>query len=94
MSGRVLGSKGVEGGKERRESGRGGIRVRGDAGDPEGGQPHSLSAVGDYGGKAGFPGKDGGGGGRKVVCGPSVDPMPEAVHSSERRWVWGEQIGP
>jgi len=37
-------------------------------------------------------GQDGGGGGEEVVCGPSLDPVPEAVPASERRVVWREEV--
>jgi len=37
-------------------------------------------------------GQDGGGGGEEVVCGPSLDPVPEAVHAPERSIVRGEEV--
>jgi len=94
VPGRVLGPKGREGGEGLWESGRGQAGVRGGAGHPEGSEAPPVSAVGDDGGEAGFPGKDGGGGGEEVVCGPSLDPVPEAVHASERGVVWGEEVRP
>ena len=36
-----------------------------------------------YGGKARFPGQDGGGGGKEIVSRSSLDAMPEAIHTSE-----------
>jgi len=94
VPGRVLGPKGREGGEGLWESGRGRAGVQGGAGHPEGGKAPPVSAVGDDGGEAGFPGKDGGGGGEEVVRGPSLDPVPEAVHASERGVVWGEEVRP
>ena len=65
----------------------------GGAGDPEGSKAPSVSAVGGNRGEAGLPGQDGGGGGEKVVRRPSLDPVPEAIHASERSLVWGEEVG-
>jgi len=31
---------------------------------------------------------------KKIVCCPSLDSVPEAVHASERRGVWSEEVGP
>ena len=88
-----MGSEGGEGGKCQRESGRGWVGFRGGAGDSEGGKTPLVSAVGGNGGEAGLPGKDGGGGGEEIVCSPSLDPVPEAVHASERSMVGGEEVG-
>jgi len=63
------------------------------AGDPEGSGTAPVSVVGCNGGEAGLSGKDIGGGGEKIVCGPSLDPVPEAVHAPERRIVRGEEVG-
>jgi len=94
VPGRVLGSEGGEGGEGQREFGRGWVGVRGGAGNSEGGETPLASAVGGNGGEAGLPGKDGGGGVEEVIRGPSLDPVPEAVHASERSVVRGEEVGP
>jgi len=94
VPGRVLGPKGGEGGEGLWESGRGRAGVGGGANHPEGSKAPAVSALGDDGGEAGLPGKDGGGGGEQVVRGPSLDPVPEAVHASERGVVWGEEVRP
>jgi len=94
VPGRVLGPKGGEGGEGLWESGRGRAGVGGGAGNSEGSKAPLVSAVGDNGGEAGLPGKDGGGGGEEVVRGPSLDPVPEAVQASERGVVWGEEVRP
>ena len=93
VTGRVLGSERGEGGEGERESGRGRVGVRGDACDSEGGETPLVSAVGGNGGEAGLPGKDGGGGGEKVIRSPSLNPVPEAIHASERSIVRGEEVG-
>jgi len=36
---------------------------------------------------------DGGGGGEKSLRSPSLDPVPEAGHASERSIVRGEEVG-
>jgi len=54
--------------------------------------PH-VSAVGGNGGEAGLPGKDRGRGGDEIVSSPSLDPVPEAIHASERSVVRGEEVG-
>jgi len=82
MPGGVLGSEGGEGGERLWESGRGRVGVRGGAGDSEGGTAPFVSAVGDDGGEASLTVQDGGGGGEEVLRGPSLDPVPEAVHAS------------
>ena len=92
VPGGVLGPEGGEGGKRLWESGRGRIGVRGGAGNSESGEASSVPAVGDNGGEASLSGQDGGGGGEEVICGPSLDPVPEAVHASERSVVRGEEI--
>jgi len=92
VPGRVLGAEGGEGGERLGESGRGWIGVRGGAGNSEGGQAPCVSLVGNNGEEASLPGQDGCGGGEEVVCGPSLDPVPEAVHSSEHSVVWGEAV--
>jgi len=92
VPGRVLGPKGGEGGEGLWESGRGRVGVQGGAGNSEGGDPSPVPAVGDNGGEACLTGQDGGGGGKNVVRGPSLDPVPEAVHASERSVVWGEEV--
>jgi len=94
VPGTVLGPKGREGGEGLWESGRGRAGVRGGAGHPEGRKAPPVSAVGDDGGEAGLPRKDAGGGGEEVVHGASLDPVPEAVHASERGIVWGEEVRP
>jgi len=38
-------------------------------------------------------GQNGGGGGVKIVCCPSLDPVPEAVHASECSLSRGEEVG-
>jgi len=93
VPGRVLGPEGGEGGERQRESGQGRVGVWGGAGDSEGGKVLFVSAVGHNGGEASLPGQDGGRGRERVVCGPSLDPVPEAVHASERGGVWGEEVG-
>jgi len=82
MPGGISGSEGGQGWERLWESGRGRVCVRGGTGDPEGGETSLLFAVGDDGGEAGLTGQDGGGGGEEVVRGPSLDPVPEAVHAS------------
>ena len=94
MPGRVLGSKGGEGGERLWESGRGWLGIQGGAGDPEGGEAPSVSAVGSDRREVGLPGQDGGRGGVKIVRRPSLDSVPEAVHASERGVVWGEEVRP
>jgi len=74
------------------ESGRGRVGVRGGPGNSGIGEASSVSAVGDNGGEAGLSEQDGGGGGEEVVCGPSLDPVPEAVHASECSVVRGEEV--
>jgi len=81
VSGGVLGSEGGEGGEGLWESGRGRVGVRGGAGNSQGGKASLVSAVGDDAGEASLTGQDGGGGGEEVVRGPSLDPVPEAVHA-------------
>jgi len=93
MPGGVLGSNGGEGGEGLWESGRGRVGVRGGAGDSEGSKAPSVPAIGDNGGKAGLAGQDGGGGGEEVICGPPLDPVPEAIHASERCVIRGEEVG-
>jgi len=44
------------------------------------------------GGRQASLGQDGGGGGDEVVRGPSLDPVPEAIHASERSVVRGEEV--
>jgi len=39
-------------------------------------------------------GESGGGCREKIVCCPSLDSVPEAVHASEGGGVWGEEVGP
>ena len=92
VPGRVLGPEGGQGGEGLWESGRGRIGARGGAGNSEGGEASPVSAVGDNGGEAGLTGQDRGGGGKEVVCGPSLDPVPEAVHVSERSVVRGKEV--
>jgi len=82
VPGGILCSEGGEGREGLWKSGRGRVGVRGGAGDSEGGKAPLVSAVGDNGGEAGLTGEDGGGGGEEVVRGPSLDPVPEAVHAS------------
>jgi len=43
-------------------------------------------------GEASLTGQDGGGGGKKVVCGPSLHPVPETVHTSECSVFWCEEV--
>ena len=92
MPGGILGPEGGEGGEGLWESGRGRVGVRRGAGDSEGGQAPFVSAIGDNGGEAGLAGQDGGEGGEEVLHSPSLDPVPEAVHASERYVVWGEEL--
>ena len=92
VPGRVLGPEGGDGGEGLWESGRGRVGVQGGAGNSESGEASSVSAVGDNGGEAGLTGQDGGGGGAEVVRGPSLDPVPETVHASERSVVWCEEV--
>jgi len=92
VPGRVLGPKGGEGGEGLRESGRARDGARGGAGNSEGGKASPVSAVGDDGGEAGLAREDGGGGGNELVRSPSLDPVPEAVHASERSVVRGEEV--
>ena len=93
MPGRVLGSKGGEGRERLWEPGRGQVGIWWGAGNPEGGEASSLSAVGSDGGEAGLPGQAGGRGGIKIVRRPSLDSVPEAVHPSERDIIWGQEVG-
>jgi len=89
----VLGSEGGEGGEGLRESGRGRVGVRGGAGDSEGSKAPSIPAVRDNGEEAGLAGQDGGGGGEKIIRGPSLDSVPEAGHASEGCVIRGEEVG-
>jgi len=89
----VLGPEGGEGGEGLRESGRSRVGIRGGAGDSEGGKAPSIPAVRDDGGEARLAGQDGGGGGEKIIRGPSLDPVPEAIHASEGRIIWGKEVG-
>jgi len=93
VPGGVLGPEGGEGGEGLWESGRGRVGVRGGAGNSEGGKAPFVSAVEANGGEAGLSEQDEGGGGEKVVRGPSLDPVPGAVHTSERSVIWGEEVG-
>ena len=93
VPGRVLGSEGGEGGEGQRESGRGWVGVWGGTGDSEGGETPLVSAVGGDGGEAGLPGKAGAAGTEEIVRSPSLDPVPEAVHASERSIVRGQEVG-
>jgi len=92
VPGRVLGAKGGEGGEGLWVSSRGRVGVRGGPANSEGVKVSPVSPVGDNGGEVGLTGQDGGGGGKEVVRGPSLDPVPEAVPASERRVVWGEEV--
>ena len=74
------------------ESCRGRVGAWGGAGNSEGGEESPVSAVGDNGREADLSGQDGGRGAEKVVRGPSLDPVPEAVHASERSVVRGEEV--
>ena len=56
VPGGVLGPKGGERGEGSRESGQGRVRVRGGAGNSEGGKAPLVSAVGDDRGEAGLAG--------------------------------------
>ena len=93
VPGRVLGPEGGEGGEGLRESGRGWVCVWGGAGHSKGSQSSAISAVGGDGGEAGFTGQNRGGGGVEVVCSPSLDSVPEAVHASEGCVIRGEEVG-
>ena len=44
-------------------------------------------------GKASFVGEDAGRRGKEIVRCRSLDPVPEAVHASERSGVRGEEVG-
>jgi len=92
VPGQVLGPKGGEGREGGWEPGRAWVGFWGGAGDPEGGKAPPISAVGDNGGMACFAGKDGYRRGEKVVCCPSLDSVPEAVHASECGGIWGEEV--
>ena len=70
------------------------MALGGGAGDPEGSEAPSVSAVGSDGGEAGLPGQDGRRGGVKIVRRPSLDSVPEAIHPSERSLIRGEEVGP
>ena len=93
VPGQVLRSKGREGGEGGRKLGRGGVGRWGGAGDLDGGKRPFVSALGDDGGKAGFLRQDGGRCGEEIVCCPSRDSMPEAVHAFEGVGVGGEGVG-
>jgi len=84
VAGGVVGPEGGEGGEGLWESGRGRVGTWGCAGNSEGGEASPVSAVGDNGMEASLTGQDGGRGVEEVVRGPSLDPVPEAVHASER----------
>jgi len=70
------------------------VAGRGGTGDPVGGQPPSVPAVGNDGGEACCTGQDGGRSREEVVRCPSLNPMPKAVHSPECRGIQGEQVNP
>jgi len=93
VSGRVVSSKGGEGGERWRESSRSWVGLWGGAGHPKGGQSSSVFAVRDDWGEACFACQDRGGGGVKAVGCPSLDPVPEAVHASKRSVSSGEEVG-
>lgn len=46
------------------------------------------------GGEAGLPGQDRGRGGEEDFSGPSLDPVPEAVHNPKGTGVRGKEVGP
>ena len=77
-----------------REPGGGWVGVWRGAGYPKGGQASSGSAVRGDRRETGLAGKYGGGRGDEVVCCPTLDPVPEAVHASECGGVWSEEVGP
>jgi len=93
VPGRVLGSEGREGAEGGREPGTSGVGSWGAVGDPEGGKTPSVSAIGDDGGQAGFTRQAGGRRGEELVCCPSLNCMPEAVHASDGVGVGGEEVG-
>ena len=93
VSGRVLSSEGGKGGERRWESSRSWVGVGGGAGHPKGGQSSSVPAVRNDWGEACFACQDRGGGGVKVVGYPSLDPVPETVHASERSVGRGKEVG-
>jgi len=68
------------------------VGARGGAGYPESDEASPVFAVGDNEGEAGLSGQDGGGAGEEVVRAPYLDPVPEAVHASERSVVRGEEV--
>ena len=65
----------------------------GGAGNPEGGQASSVSAVGDDRGEAGLAVQDGARGRERIIGCPSLDSVPEAVHAPEHGVVRGEEVG-
>jgi len=76
------------------EPGGGSVGVWGGAGYPEGGQASSVSAVRGDRRETGLAGQYRVGRGEKVVCCPSLDPVPEAVQTSDRGGVRNEEVRP
>jgi len=92
VPGRVLGPERGKRGEGLWESGRGRVGAWGGAGNSEGGEAPLVSAVRDNGSEASLTGQDGSGGEKEVVRGPSLDPVPEAIHALERSIVWWEEV--
>ena len=93
LLGRVLGPEAREGGEIWWKPGGGKVVGWSGAGDPNVSQTFSVSAVGDEGGEAARSGQDGSRGGEECVGGPSLDPVPEAVHALAAAGVGGEEVG-
>jgi len=77
-----------------RQPSRGWVGVWGGACHSEGGKAPPVPAVSNDRRETGLAGEYGGGRGEKVICCPALDPVPEAVHASDRGGVWSEEVGP
>jgi len=93
VPGRVLGPERGERGEGLREPSGGWVGVRRGAGHPKGGQVSPVPTVWDDRRETGLAGKYGGGCREEIICCPSLDPVPEAVHASERGGVRSEEVG-
>jgi len=94
VPGQVSGPEGGEGGEGLWESGRCRVGVWGGSGNSASGWVSSVPTVRYDRRETGLAGQDGGRRGKEVVRCPSLDPVPEAVHASERGGVRGEEVDP
>ena len=91
--GRVLGSEECERGGSWREPASSWVLSWRGAGNPKGSQGCSVSAVGDDREEEGLSGQDRSRGGEEGVGGPSLDPVPEALHASHGVGVMCNEVG-